>query len=54
MKQNMFVIIAVLFFAFLTYVFSGGMALTFWQGFVGYLVCTIFWLCMLAPALKIN
>lgn len=54
MKQNTFVVVAVLCFAFLTHVFSGGMALTFWQGVAGYLVCVIFWICMLAPAIKIN
>jgi hypothetical protein len=54
MKQNTFVIIAVLCFAFLTHVFSGGMALTFWQSVVGYLVCFVFWLLMLAPAFKIE
>ncbi len=54
MKQNTFVVIAILCFTFLTYVFSGGLSLPFWQGVVGYLVCAIFWLMLLAPALKIN
>lgn len=54
MKQNIFVVTAVLCFAFLTHVFSGGMALSFWQSVIGFFVCVAFWLMMLAPALKIN
>lgn len=54
MKQNTFVVIAVLCFAFLTHVFSGGMALSFWQSVIGFFVCVAFWLMMLAPALKIK
>lgn len=54
MKQNTFVLIAVFCFAFLTHVFSGGMALTFWQSLIGFLVCVVFWLMMLAPAFKVK
>lgn len=54
MKQNTFVTVAVLCFAFLTHVFSGGMALTFWQSVLGYFICVVFWFMMLAPLLKIN
>jgi hypothetical protein len=54
MKQNTFVVLAVFCFAFLTYVFSGGLALQFWQSIIGFFVCFLFWLMILAPALKIN
>lgn len=54
MKQNTFVVIAVLCFAFLTHVFSGGMALSFWQSVIGFFVCVAFWLMILAPAFKIE
>lgn len=54
MKQNTFVVIAVLCFAFLTHVFAGGTSLPFWQSVIGFIVCFAFWLMMLAPALNIK
>lgn len=54
MKQNTFVVIAVLCFAFLTHVFAGGVGLPFWQSVVGFFICVAFWLMMLAPAFRIK
>jgi hypothetical protein len=54
MKQNLFVFLMACGFAFLTHVFCGGTSLSFWQQVVGFSVCLVFWLMMLAPAFKIK
>jgi hypothetical protein len=54
MKQNTFVFLVCFCLAFLTHAFAGGMFLKLWQSVVGFLICLAFWLCMFAPAFKIE